>query len=145
MADQAVKLHIPPTLAASLRATLDPAAKVEVEVRCHVVDDEVAHRKLTIANERVARELWRDMDSTSREALKSLVSEALTEMAKSPETWLDSALTAVGNQSIGISVLFRLGSVDDQVLLLKQRRDAELNFQIQDLQRMSSGTHQAAG
>lgn len=118
----------------------DPTTVIEAEVRSFAVLDDRTHRSHTIARERTARELWRDMDTDSRAALVSLVSEALTQMAADPESWLETSLVAAGNQTIGVSVTFRLGNLDDEVINQRIRREAIIAEQIADLDRMSSGT-----
>jgi hypothetical protein len=124
-------------------AMKDPSAVIEAEVRSFAVVDEREHRNHTVARERVARELWRDMDTDARAALVSLVGEALTQMAADPESWLETSLVAAGNQTIGVSVTFRLGNLDDEVINQRVRREAIIAEQIADLERMSGGSHPA--
>lgn len=124
-------------------AMKDEATVIEAEVRSFAVLDERAHRNHIVARERVARELWRDMDANSRAALVSLVSEALTQMAADPESWLETSLVAAGNQTIGVSVTFRLGNLDDEVINARLRREAIIAGQIADLERMSGGPEPA--
>lgn len=125
-------------------AMKDDATVIEAEVRSFAVVDERAHRTHTIARERVAKELWRDMDDDSRAALVSLVSEALAQMAADPESWLETSLVAAGNQTIGVSVTFRLGNLDDEVINQRLRRQAIIAEQIADLERMSGGPEPAS-
>jgi|KBSMisStandDraft_5_1062788.scaffolds.fasta_scaffold15394_10 hypothetical protein len=128
--------RIAPVLLAS--AINDPSTVIECEVRSYVVTDEREHRNHIVARERVARELWRDMPTDSRTALASLVSEALRQMADNPEKWLETSLVAAGNQTIGISVTFRLGNLDEEVLNLRARRQEIIEQQINDLVGMAS-------
>jgi hypothetical protein len=113
---------------------------IEAEVRSFAVIDERAHRHHVAACEHAARELWRDMNADSRAALVSLVREALTQMASDPESWLETSLVAVGNQTIGVSVTFRLGNVDEEIINMRAQREAIIAQQIADLERMSGGT-----
>jgi hypothetical protein len=136
---------VPLAIGGRLHAAMkDSGTVIEAEVRSFGVIDERAHRNHIVTQERVARELWRDMDANSRAALVSLVSEAFTQMAADPESWLETSLVAAGNQTIGVSVTFRLGNLDDEVINQRVRREAIIAEQIADLERMSGGTHPAS-
>lgn len=89
---------------------------------------------------KIGDRLWKDFASEQRQALVSLISEALTEMAGNVEDWLEDAMVARSGSSVGIFVMFKLGSIDDQVLLLRDRAQAERDARVADLERLSALT-----
>jgi hypothetical protein len=122
----------------SLTIPADGDGSVTAGVRSFDVASEPAYRTLTHSAEREAHDLWRDMDDERRAALISLVADALTELARDPESWLAEGLTSRDNQTIGVSILFRLGVLDTQIMQMRNEHEAEQRQRIADLTRIST-------
>jgi hypothetical protein len=105
-------------------------------VRCFPVGDERTYRDDAAGAERELRPIWRDMNDERRTALVLLLQEALTEMAADVESWLEQSLGAGPHRSIGVSILFRLGSLDDRVLMQRASLEAERDARIEELKRI---------
>lgn len=109
------------------------------------VDDERGLRAAADTENRAARTLWSEMDYGRRQALELLVAEALVEMSANVGQWLEGSLVAQSNEKIGISVLFKLGNLDDQIVRLRSINEAETRTRIEDLTRIASGTDCSPG
>lgn len=132
MPDRQVTLKLP------LGQTLSLPAGIDVEVHSFDVADEKALRQDNGRLSATARTLMHDLDDGRRAALTSLITAALTEMASDVDKWLAGSLVATPNERIGVFVLFRLGNIDDQILLMQATHDAEQQARIDDLARMAN-------
>lgn len=112
---------------------------IDATVSSWAVSTERSYADALRADLRGGRNHWRDMDPKHREALVSLIRSALTEMAQNPEAWLEPALVAGPDQSIGISMLFRLGNLDTHILYLREAEQAEQQARIAELEEIASG------
>lgn len=116
----------------------DAPDSVAAHVKSFDVAHERAYRSLVAGASEQAKTLWREMDDETRAALVSLVREALTELSRDPDSWLADGLVARDNEMIGISMLFRLGSIDAHVLQLRSENEAAQRQRIADLERISA-------
>lgn len=88
----------------------------------------------------VEPKVWQDLDDDVREAMVSLVSAALRDLADSVETWLPQQLALRGNSHYSITISWENGTLNEQVLRLHAQSEHDRQSRISDLLRILQTT-----
>lgn len=119
------------------------AEGIDATATCTRVKNKKVFRAEYAEAERQGRAEWRDMTEPKRAALVSLLRETLQTLSEDVESWLPETLIAESDQTIGLALLLRTGSIDVQILRQQEMAADEQRHQIADLERITTGANSA--
>jgi hypothetical protein len=88
-----------------------------------------------------ATQVWSTFTQDQRDAMVGLVRDALARMGRGIETWLPEALIPRSNDCFAITILWKFQTIDEAVILMRAKVEAEAQARINELRDLADGGH----